>query len=1167
MATLRRVTSVTTGAALLAVLFRVDGDERRSRAPSALTTARAPSSLAFEANGGRTDRRVDFVARGRDWTLFLTPRESVLRLRREVIRTRLAGARPVRGDGELRLPGKVNALIGGDPARWRTGIPTYGQVRYRAVYPGTDLVYYGREGRLEYDFVLQPGADPRRIALDVDARVERLEDNGDLLLGAARQHRPVAYQRVGGQRRPVAARYVLNGRRVSIDVGRYDRGHELVIDPVLGFSRQLGGNAADFGNAVALDPGGNVYATGSTLSTSFPVTAAYDGVRTGPSDAVVTKLDPNGTVIYTTLLGGDDTESGQGIAVDASGAAHVVGVTSSANFPVPHGPETTLEGSNDAFAVRITPDGGDLTWGTYLGGGMAELAHDVAIDSTGDAQVVGYTYSSDFFVTSGTRYQGTQGGLVDVFVTRLHFDGASLSRAYSTYLGGASSDVAYGIWIDGSDNAQVVGQTLSTAFPIKSAPADGDALTGPSDGFLAKVDTTPTVGATVAETRDNSLLYARYIGGSGSEIAYAIDAQDGNKYVVGQTSSNDLGSVERLVPPFDHQPSGDADGFLAEMSSDLIDNWWYLGGDGGDSATDVDVVVNSGTTTTPVEYVTGTTDSADFPLLQSIRPAGSTDKQIFALKRSVSGDPEFMWSTLLGGPSGDDEGAGIAVDARRRVFVAGRGGPDYVDVGGFGGGDTDLIVGRIDPSPPILDPATGPANGAVIGTTDVQFGFILTSTKFFAGCNNVDAARHITPDAGRSTCTLSRSYSNLADGVHVFEVVSIDEVGDSSDPAAARRTFLVDTQPPGAFDLAAPADGATTGTTPSLSWSAASDATAVTYDVIVDDKTVQTVDAGACADGTCTTTLATPLVTGTRTWKVRAKDVLGHPTESASARRITVVDPPTARLTIAPNPALVARTVSFDGSASADATHTIAKYEWDLDGDGKFERDTGASAKTTHAYSSARTVNVSLRVTDSQGSTGTTTTAMRISSSGGTANLLGVTINRGAQYTRTPNVTVSSNFPAGTTSIVMSNDGGFLRPQSFEPLAEVAWRLDSSGPERLPKTIYVRFFNGPFPSETFQDDIILDETPPKVESARVTPAGAAAGAVRAAMRKTWKLRVKATDSNSGVARIQATADKRKPGRLLHYKRKLTVRAVKRPRWVRARDRAGNYSRWRKARSR
>jgi hypothetical protein len=162
---------------------------------------------------------------------------------------------------------------------------------------------------------------------------------------------------------------------------------------------------------------------------------------------------------------------------------------------------------------------------------------------------------------------------------------------------------------------------------------------------------------------------------------------------------------------------------------------------------------------------------------------------------------------------------------------------------------------------------------------------------------------------------------------------------------------------------------------------------------------------------------------------------------------------------------------------------------------------------------------------------------------------------------------VTATFPTAITSMLFSNDGGFFAPTIFPPKTEVDWTLDSSGPERLPKTIYVRFLTGQIPSETFQDDIILDEIPPVVQQAAVTPIAAPASALaaRASKSKKWKVKVKARDSNSGVGKVQVTANKKKPGKLLAYKRTLTVTSPTRPKYVRARDKAGNLSKWKKAR--
>jgi hypothetical protein len=219
-------------------------------------------------------------------------------------------------------------------------------------------------------------------------------------------------------------------------------------------------------------------------------------------------------------------------------------------------------------------------------------------------------------------------------------------------------------------------------------------------------------------------------------------------------------------------------------------------------------------------------------------------------------------------------------------------------------------------------------------------------------------------------------------------------------------------------------------------------------------------------------------------------------------------------------------------------------------------------AQASRKYDLPATVKVALRVTDGVGLTSIASADLKISNAPLAGKQLGVTVNHGAQYTNSPDVTISAVFPATTNSMLFSNDGGFLAPAQFAPKADTAWKLDSSGPERLPKTVYVRFLSGPFVSETFTDDIILDETPPKVVNASLAQPPAAALAARAAAKRTYKLKVKATDNVSGVSGIQVTAKKKKPGKVLRYKSRMTVKLAARPRWVRVRDRAGNFSRWR-----
>ena len=305
------------------------------------TAAYGQLPLAFEANHGQSDARVRFLARGPGYTLFLTPAEAVLSLRAPaaVVRLRLEGANPQPSvTGLDRLAGASNYFIGNDPANWQLGVPNYGSVQYAGVYPGIDVVYYGNQRQLEYDFVVAPEADPRRITLAFDG-VDRLsiDPQGNLRLQTAHgelvQQKPVIYQDIRGTRQHVDGRYVLQAHgRVGFAIGSYDVTQPLVIDPVLSYSTYLGGGGSDIGYAVAADSAGNAYVTGSTSSVTFPGASgsAIQPSLRGGSDVFVAKLNAAGTaLVYSTYLGGSASEIGRAIAVDGAGNAYVTGETDS----------------------------------------------------------------------------------------------------------------------------------------------------------------------------------------------------------------------------------------------------------------------------------------------------------------------------------------------------------------------------------------------------------------------------------------------------------------------------------------------------------------------------------------------------------------------------------------------------------------------------------------------------------------------------------------------------------------------------------------------------------------------------------------------------------------------------------------------------------------------
>ena len=476
--------------------------------------------LSFEANQGQTDKQVKFLSRGPGYALFLTPTEAVLSLKAgngqhtkknsvlpvsrgskgaaskaAVLRIRLEHAN---GNAEVsgidELAGKGNYFIGNDPAKWQRNIPTFGGVKYRQVYSGVDLVYYGNQRQLEYDFVLAPEADPRQIELSfAGAKRLRLDADGNLIVsiagGEVIEHKPVIYQDIDGMRRRVAGGYELRkDHTVGFELADYDDHRSLTIDPSLVYSTYLGGSSDDFGRGIAVDSSGNAYLTGNTASINFPVTAgAFQTASGGIYDAFVSKLNSGGSaLVYSTYLGGSNYDLGYGIAVDSAGNAYVTGNSHSSDFPTTAGAfQTALSGTaGDAFISKLNSSGSALVYSTYLGGSSSnDIGYGIAVDSAGNAYVTGYSISNDFPTTAGA-FQSTFGGGFDGFVSKLNSGGSAL--VYSTYLGGGSYDLGYGIAVDSSGNAYVTGYTASSDFPT-TAGAFQTASGGGYDAFVAKL--------------------------------------------------------------------------------------------------------------------------------------------------------------------------------------------------------------------------------------------------------------------------------------------------------------------------------------------------------------------------------------------------------------------------------------------------------------------------------------------------------------------------------------------------------------------------------------------------------------------------------------------------------------------------------------------------------
>jgi hypothetical protein len=622
--------------------------------------------LAFEPNQGQSDSRVRFLSRGNGYTLFLTDTGPVLAIDGppgSAIRASVLDAQPARIEGANPLPGHTNYIVGSDPRRWRTGIPQFGQVRYTEIYPGVDLLFYGNQRQLEYDFVVSPRRDPSAIKLAINgAQSLRLDSNGDLLIGTrsrpVRMQRPIAYQDVGGVRRPIAVRYrLMRGRTVGFDVGRYDTNAALVIDPlVLVHSSYLGGFGWDEPNDMTLDAAGNIYVTGLTEGRGFPVSEGGQLTTSVSSiNAFVTKIDSSGSsVLYSTIFGGSGFENSYAVAVDASGAAVVAGGTDSLDFPTAGGLQAGLRGNDDGFLVKLAPDGTSFIYSTLFGGSDSDYISHVALAPSGDVYLAGRTQSIDLPIRSAVQ-PSFGGGMSDAFAAKLNADASQL--IYSTYLGGGSEESGARMALDAAGSVFLVGSTRSHDFPTANAlqPAFHP---GPSGGFY------PDAFVTKLSPNGSSLVYSTYLGGSTWDGAggVAVDGS-GNAYVVGTTDSWEFPRVGG-IPRTNFAAYPDA--YLAKFNStgSALLFSTTLGGSRWDAGARValDPVGNV--------WIAGWTESEDFPVKSAFQSAfaGGWDDG-FVAKLTPQGS-SLLASTYFGG-SAHEYITGLAIDAAGSVIITG----------------------------------------------------------------------------------------------------------------------------------------------------------------------------------------------------------------------------------------------------------------------------------------------------------------------------------------------------------------------------------------------------------------------------------------------------------------------------------------------------------------
>ena len=683
--------------------------------------------LAFEVNVGQADGQYDFVGRGQGYNVSVSAHELLLALNKPMdfgelpeqdadgqfigleqepepspapapptqLQIDLLGANSQAiGVGLDALSSTSNYYLGGDDGGWHTNVAQFADVQYTDVYSGIDVIYRGNEGNLQYDFLIDPGADPNSIVLAFE-NSSRLQVDGDgnLLVelddGQVIQHAPVIFQDIDGERQYIDGGYVLlTDDQVAFEVGSYDASETLVIDPVLTYSSFLGGTGTDIGMGIGRDAAGNIYLTGYTNSTDFASTngsanaGSYDVFvtklspagdqilystylggtgddrgwslaadsagnvyltgRTGSADfptssgaaqanfaggswdAFVTKLDTNGSLLYSTFVGGSANENDspllgynlRSIGVDDDGSAWITGITQSTNFPMESAAQSTFGGGNrDAFVTRLAPDGKSFEYSTFLGGTSDDRAQALVV-AAGNAYVTGFTNSNDFPTSNGALQTNRAGGW-DNFVTKLdgNFSGSS-SLAYSTYLGGTSDDYGQAIAVDTAGHAYVTGLTWSGGrnFPTRNA-FQGD-TSWSWDGFVTKLNLDAT-----------DIEYSTFLAGKGDDRPQAITVDaDGNAYVAGFTHAAQGNAHFPLVNPIqDVHAGGYWDGFITKLRADGGDAYYstYLGGTGDDRVNDV-LVDSNGTV-----YLAGMTRSADFRTLDPVQGSQSGDWDAF----------------------------------------------------------------------------------------------------------------------------------------------------------------------------------------------------------------------------------------------------------------------------------------------------------------------------------------------------------------------------------------------------------------------------------------------------------------------------------------------------------------------------------------------------------
>jgi formylglycine-generating enzyme required for sulfatase activity len=710
--------------------------------------------LTFETDCSEYGGNFDFLARGAAFNVLFGPGEIILFLKRplldpKTIRTG-AGTEPCHPRGQtisatnlsseimirIRIldisPGahatgiseaekRTHYFVGNDPRRWLWNVPSYAGVQYANIYPGIDLSFYGDQERLEYVFVIWPGADPSLIHFSFEGSDETIVDeSGNLVLyfegGKIVQGAPLFYQIVDGIPQPVRGHYMVSGGEVRFAVERYEGTEPLYAAPALEFLSYLGGAGDDRGYAIALDGAGYAYVVGETASKCFP--SARSLLRPNPEDVDVflTKFRlSDSKALYTAFLGGPLEDRGFGVAADASGNAYVCGETRSADFPqtTPSAAAST-NGSWDAFVAKLSPDGSNMLFSARLKGSGDERAYGIALDARSNVVIAGETYSDDFPVTNALQGVVAQPRTPDAFVAKLDASGAFFQ--YAARIGGSGEDAASAVAVDADGNVYLTGKTDSKDFPLQN-PMQRVHGGGRWDAFVLRM-----TASTPPE-----LTYSTYLGGRNDDAAngLAVDLA-GNAYLTGETASDDF-PVTNAVQS--QHAGGDWDAFVVKLFPDGTRPVYatYFGGSGKDRGFGIAPDISGHA------HVVGATTSTNLPIRKAVQlryGGGLSDG--FAVKLDPVG-ASVAYATYFGGPR-NDYLHGVAVDPARRVHVCGTTSSTNLPVvqalqSEHKGGRDDALLGRLLPEPQAAPPLRlvpgggqpdGPAYDFYISTFEIS---------------------------------------------------------------------------------------------------------------------------------------------------------------------------------------------------------------------------------------------------------------------------------------------------------------------------------------------------------------------------------------------------------------------------------------------------------------